>query len=130
MVMSMLFTGYPSLNFTSEISLHHIPYLSLSPCGYINSKLSEKVDGPRPHSTCNHHVCLLGIDKLGDYPGLMVWKVGIVHHLKSHNLISFYIDEDIEGTPAEMGAERTLEAKTIFQTKCISLHLFASFSLT
>jgi hypothetical protein len=45
------------------------------------------------------------MDKLRDYPGLMVRKVGIVHHLKSYNLISLYIDEDIVRATAKMGAE-------------------------
>jgi hypothetical protein len=59
MILPVMLTGNHSLDFTSEISFYHFPHLSLDSRGYINPKLGEEVDGPRPHSTSNHDIRLL-----------------------------------------------------------------------
>jgi hypothetical protein len=49
------------------------------------------------------------MDKLRNDSRLMVWKVGILDHLKAEDLISFDVDKSIEGTSPKMGAEGPLE---------------------
>src|SRR4030042_751217 len=104
MIVPMVLTSNHSLNFPSQISLNHILDLPLSPCGDINPELGEKIDGPRSHSTCDHHVCFLRMDELRDDTRLMVGKVRIFHHLKSRNLIVRHINKDIERTSAKVRA--------------------------
>jgi hypothetical protein len=53
------------------------------------------------------------MDKLRNDSRLMVWKVGILDHLKAQDLISFHIDKGIERTSPKMGAEGPLETRIV-----------------
>src|SRR4030042_1015004 len=108
--MVMVLTGNHSLNLSSEIGLDDVLHFSFHPGRDIDPELMKEVDGPGAHPPCNHHVCLLGVDELGNDPRLMVRIVGILDHFGADNPVSVHVDKGVKRASSEMGTDPSLQA--------------------
>jgi hypothetical protein len=101
-MLDTLFTGSRTSQFATQVTFQGRMHGPIRTGGSLNTKLLKELDRTATHTTTEHHISLLLVDKTGNLSWLVGAIIGISDYFHSLNISPFNIDQGEKGAAPEM----------------------------